>query len=140
MNAVPESAPPGGPRRHLATRSTAELVSLVVSKAVELARKEVVLAQVELRDDIRTELHAARALGFAGLGAVCAVNMLLVAVILALSQVMLPWVAALVVAVAVALVAGVVALVARRRLVRTPLEDTRQMLRENAEWMHRSLH
>src|SRR6266581_3277308 len=98
--------PPSTPRR----LSTRDLVTELAQKASLLARKEVQLAKSELRADLETELSMASGLGIAGVCALLAVAMLLLALVLGLTQagVWSGWLGALIVA-AVVLVIGTVA-------------------------------
>jgi uncharacterized membrane protein YqjE len=115
---------------------TRELVTEVARKASTLARKEVQLAKVELKTDLRDEVKMASGLGVAGLCAIWGVELLLVAVVLGLMEAgLLPgWAAALVVAAVVFAVGAGVGLWGWGRRVRKPLDTTRRSLEENVRW------
>ncbi len=116
--------------------STRELVSEVARKASDLTRKEIELAKTELRADLRTEIRMASGLGVAGLCAIFTVQLLLTAVVLALTEAgLLPgWAAALVVAAVVLAIGTAVGLWSWARRVRKPLVTTRRSLEENVRW------
>ncbi len=124
---------PADPLRRMRTR---EIVTELARKGSLLARKEIELAKVELKSDVRAEIRTAGGLGVAGLCAVFTVQLLLVAVVLALMEggVLPGWTAALVVA-AVVLAIGVgVGLWGWGRRVKKPLGTTRHSLREDVRW------
>jgi uncharacterized membrane protein YqjE len=129
-------APPrgaGDPLRHMRTK---ELVTELARKASLLARKEVELAKAELREDIRSEIRMASGLGAAGLCAIFTIQLLLVALVLALMQAeILPgWAAALVVAAVVLAIGTAVGLWGWARRVKTPLDASRRSLKEDLRW------
>jgi uncharacterized membrane protein YqjE len=114
--------------------SNRELVRHVIDSATLLAKKEIELAKTELRADLKQELGMVKRLGVAGVCALCMLNLLLVALAMALGSVMPEWGAALLVAAAV-LAAGLVAgLTGWGKRVKTPLEATRRTLKEDAQW------
>jgi uncharacterized membrane protein YqjE len=121
------------PLRRMRTR---DLVTELARKASLLARKEVELAKAEVRDDIRSEIRMASGLGVAGLCAIFTVQLLLVAVVLALMQAgILPgWAAALVVAAVVLAIGTAVGLWGWAKRVRKPLDTTLRSLKEDVRW------
>jgi uncharacterized membrane protein YqjE len=121
------------PLRGMRTR---DLVGELARKASLLARKEVELAKAELKADVRREVRMAGGLGVAGLCALFTVQLLLVAVVLALmeSGILPGWGAALVVAAVVLAVGTAAGLWGWARRVRTPLDTTRRSLREDVRW------
>jgi len=96
--------------------SLAELAKRLTDQSSDLARKEVELAKAEL------ELKAERigtgigAFGGAGIVALLAAGALTATLILALAEVLEPWLAALIVTVAYLAVAGVMALLGRKKV------------------------
>jgi hypothetical protein len=116
--------------------STRELVTELARKASLLARKEVALAKSEVREDLRTEIRTATGLGVAGVCALCTLNLLLVALVLALAEaeVLRGWVAALVVAAGVLAIGTVAGLVGWSRRVKAPLDATKRSVQENVRW------
>jgi hypothetical protein len=129
-----------GVARHDAARvrvlSTREVVMELARKASQLARKEVALAKSEAREDLKTEIRMASGLGVAGVCALFTVNLLLVAIVFALSeaQVMSGWLASLLVAAVVLAIGTVAGLVAWKRRVRQPLDTTRKSVQDNVRW------
>jgi uncharacterized membrane protein YqjE len=121
------------PLRRMATR---DLVTELARKASLLARKEVELAKAEVKADVRAEIKMAGGLGVAGLCAIFTIQLLLVAVVLALMQAeVLPgWAAALVVAAVVLAIGTAAGLWGWARRVRKPLDTTRRSLEEDVRW------
>jgi len=131
--AHPRSAPRTDPLRQMGTR---DLVSETARKASQLVKKEVELAKAELRTDLRSEIRMASGLGVAGLCAIAAIELLLVAIVLALMErgVMPGWAAALVVAAVVLAIGAAAGLWGWARRVRKPLDTTRRSLQEDVRW------
>ena len=127
----PELAP--DPLRAMRTR---DLVGELAKKASLLARKEVELAKAELKADVAREVRMAGGLGVAGLCGLLALELLLVAVVLALMEggVLPGWAAALVVAAIVLAVGTGAGVWGWARRVRTPLDSSRRSLREDVRW------
>ncbi len=102
----------------------------------QLARKELELVRAEARLDLRSEVMMAGGLGVAGVCALLVVQLLLVAVVLALMEAgLLPgWAAALVVAAVVLLVGTAAGLWGWARRVRKPMETTRRSVQESVRW------
>jgi hypothetical protein len=114
--------------------SNRELIGQVIDSATQLAKKEIELAKSELRSDIKAELAMAKGLGVAGLCALWAVGLMLVACALALGTVIPEWAAALIVAGVVLAVGTVAGLIGWGKRVKKPLEATRRTLKEDALW------
>jgi uncharacterized membrane protein YqjE len=121
------------PLRRLRTR---DLVTELARKASLLARKEVELAKAELKADVRAEIRMASGLGVAGLCGIFTVQLLLVAIVLALTEAeVLPgWAAALLVAAVVLAIGTAVGLWGWARRVRQPLGTTRRSIQEDVRW------
>jgi hypothetical protein len=121
------------PLRQLRTR---DLVGELARKASLLARKEVELAKADLRADVRREVRMASGLGVAGLCAVLVLQLLLVAIVLALmeGEVLPGWAAALVVAAVVLAIGTGAGLWGWARRVQRPLDTTRRSLKEDVRW------
>jgi uncharacterized membrane protein YqjE len=137
--AHPVTVPPRpDPLRGMRTR---ELVTELARKASLLARKEVELARAEIKEDVRREVKMAGGLGVAGLCALFAVQLMLVAVVLALMQAeILPgWAAALIVAAVVLAVGAGAGLWGWGRRVRKPLDTTRRSLQDDVRWAKEQL-
>jgi uncharacterized membrane protein YqjE len=128
--------PPRGDADPLRQLRTRELVSELTRKASQLARKEVELAKAEVKADLHAEIKMASGLGVAGVCALLTLELLLVAVVLALMQggVLPGWAAALVVAAVVLAIGTGVGLWGWAKRVRRPLDTTRRSLREDVRW------
>jgi uncharacterized membrane protein YqjE len=126
------------PLRQMRTR---DLVGELAKKASLLARKEVELAKAELKADLHREVRTAGGLGVAGICALFTVQLLLVAIVLALMEggVLPGWAAALVVAAVVLAIGTVAGLWGWARRVRKPLDTTRRSLREDVRWAKEQL-
>jgi len=84
--------------------------------------------------DIKAEVGMAKGLGIGALCALCTVNLMLVAAVLALGNVVAEWAAALIVAAAVLAVGTIAGVVGWGKRVKNPLESTRRSLKEDALW------
>ena len=129
--------PISGEAGHLRGLSLRELVLELARKGSLLARKEVALAKSEAREDIRSEIRMASGLGVAGVCALVTVQLLLVALVLALAEgeVVRGWLAALLVAAVVLAIGTVAGLVGWGKRVRAPLDATRRSVQENVRWV-----
>jgi hypothetical protein len=127
---------PAGAQDPLRAMRTRDLVIELARKGRLLARKEVELTRAEIRADLRSEVRMASGLGVAGLCGLYTIQLLLVAVVLALTEArVLPgWAAALVVAAAVLAVGTTVGIWSWARRVRTPLGRSRRSLKEDVRW------
>ena len=97
-------------------QSISDLVRQLTEQSNELARKEIELAKAELEAKARSVGTGIGAFGGAGIVALLALGALTATFILALSEVLDPWLSALVVTVAYLAVAGVMALLGRRKV------------------------
>ena len=126
-------APAAVPAR-LEAMSNKELLQHVMQGAVLLAKKEVELAKVELKADLKNEVAMAKGLGAAGLCAIWTVGMMLVAAAMALGTRLPEWAAALIVAAGVLLVGTVAGLLGWGKRVKNPMETTRRSIKEDVQW------
>jgi Putative Actinobacterial Holin-X, holin superfamily III len=99
-----------------ADASTAQLVTQLTEKSAELIRSELRLAQAEMTAKAKHAGVGAGLFGGAGLVALYGVGALIATVILLLSLVMDPWLAALIVTVVLFAVAGVAALLGKKQV------------------------
>lgn len=130
----PRPAPrPPDPLRGMGTR---DLVTELARKASELARKEIELAKAEAKADLRSGIKMAGGLGVAGVCALLTIELLLVALVLALMEggVMAGWAAALLVAGVVLAIGAVAGLWGWSKRVKKPFDATRRSVKENVEW------
>jgi hypothetical protein len=119
---------------HPEEMSNKDLVQHVTQNAVLLLRREVELARAELKADVKSEVAMAKGLGVAGLCAIWTVSLLLVAVAMALGEVLLEWAAALIVAGVVLAVGAIAFALGWGKRVTKPLAATLGTLKENARW------
>jgi uncharacterized membrane protein YqjE len=99
-----------------ADASTAQLVSQLTEKSTELIRAELRLAQAEMTAKAKHAGIGAGLFGGAGLIALYGVGALIATIILALSLLMAPWLAALIVTVVLFAIAGVAALLGKKQV------------------------
>jgi hypothetical protein len=130
---VPGEARVDAPR-DVSGMSSPKLVMEVTREALTLIRSEMDLAKVELKEDLRGEIAAAKQLSVAAVAALSMLNLLLVAAAFGLARVMPDWAAALVVAAVMAVVAGVAGAVGWKH-VKVPLARTRKSLEEDVRWV-----
>lgn len=129
-----ERVPTGDPRR------TSEVVRDVVSETQTLLRHEVELARIELTAAITAKVQAGAALAVAGVLGLFALGFGAAAGASALSNVVEPWLAQLIVAAIFLVIAGLAALFARgRSTVPMAPEQTKQSLKEDARWARTQL-
>lgn len=133
----PEPTPPGADfRQDRQDASVPELVSDLADEFTTLVRKEVELARVELKQEVREAGKVGGLFGGAGGAAYMAVLLLSFAAAWGLSEVMAPGLAFLIVGAIYALVALVLGLTGRRKaqqLDPTP-RQTVETLKEDVEW------
>ncbi|MGW4212372.1 phage holin family protein [Lentzea sp. NPDC004789] len=108
--------------------STAQLVNRLSEQVSRLARDEIRLAVAELKDKGKHAGVGAGMFGAAGVFAWWGGLSVVAGIILALSLVLPPWAAALIVAAALLLVAGVMALVGRAQVRRAAPPVPRQAM------------
>jgi uncharacterized membrane protein YqjE len=123
--------------RPLAAASTGELVREMLTQASDLVKKEVELAKTEIRADVKQQIGAAKGLGIAAVCALTTLNLVLVAIALALE--IEGWLAVLIVAAVVAVIGAVAGLIGWSRRVRTPLERTQKTVKEDVKWAKEKL-
>ena len=124
--------------------STKELVQELAEQTSTLVRKELALAQIELKEKGKRAGIGGGLFGVAGLVALYGVGALIAAAILALSTAVDGWLAALIVAVVLFAVAGIAALAGKGQVQRaTPaapeqaIDSTKQDVREIKEHARR---
>jgi hypothetical protein len=118
----------------LTALSTPSLIGEMLREGKLLVEKEVALARQEIRVDLKSELAMVKWLASALVAAVCAVSLLFVAAVFALTPVMAGWLASLVIAGVLLLVAAVAGLVGWKKRVKSPLASTRKTLKEDIQW------
>jgi uncharacterized membrane protein YqjE len=118
----------------LASASTGELVGKLAAETTELVKKQLELAKAEIRADLKSEIKVAEGLGLAGICAMATLNLLLVAIVLALGEAVGGWAAALIVAGVMLSIGAVAAVVGWGKRVKRPLDRTQKTLKEDARW------
>jgi len=120
--------------RPLASAPTSELLAHLAKDATNLVKKEVELAKAELRTDIKREVTMATDLAIAAVLGLVTLNVLIVAAIFGLGQLLPQWLAALIVAGVVLTIAVTVGAVGWAKRVAKPLEKTQKTLKEDVQW------
>jgi uncharacterized membrane protein YqjE len=116
-------------------RSTTELLQELKTDVLEISKAQIELAKAELKETVKRETRLVAGLGIGGICALMFLNLLLVAVILALASHLPGWLAALIVALAVAAIGAAAAAFGWSRRARHPFERTRRTLQEDAQWV-----
>ena len=124
------TAPADNPR----ALSTVALMRRIVGLSSVLIHKEVELARAELDEDFHAALGMVKLFGAAALLALLALNLLLVAAVLALAAWLPAWVAALALGGLLLVVAAVLGAVGWSRRVQAPLDLTRKTVKEDLQW------
>ena len=119
-----------------ADRPVAEIVKDIVSNLQQIVRAEIRLAKVEAREELAKAIQGAKLIGIGAVVGIFAVGVLLLSAVYALSLVLAPWAAALIVGIAVAVIAGVCVMAGldRFKQVRIPPPKTAATLEENVQW------
>jgi hypothetical protein len=118
-----------------ADQSLGELFGQMTRELGELFRKEVELARVETRDEIRRTGAALGAMGGAAVGALLFLSMASVAAALGLAEVINRALAFAIVAAVWAVIAAVLFVIGRNRLAQVrPLPETTETLKEDMQW------
>lgn len=117
-------------------RSLSDLLSTLTAQLSTLFRKEVELAQIEVKQEIRRGGKAAGALGAAGAAGYMALLMLSFALAWGLGELLAVWAGFLIVGVIYAIVAGVLYSSGKKKLDQfdPKPEQTMETLKEDAEW------
>jgi uncharacterized membrane protein YqjE len=133
------TAPTGPGERDVAERSFGDLVGELSSDLSRLVRKEIELAKVEAKDELSKAGKGAGMFGGAGLAAWLTLLFLSLALMFALANGMDEGWAALIVAVIWAVVAAVLAVLGRSKLRQAtpPMQETKETLKEDAQWARR---
>ena len=113
---------------------TGELVKQIGHQADVLIRKQIELAKVELKHDLKAEATAFGGLGVSAVLAIITITLLLVTAALALSLVLPAWGAGLIVSGVVLATTLILALVSWKRRVSKPMARTREALSDDVRW------
>jgi nitrate/nitrite transporter NarK len=130
------STPNGSLREPSPDQPLSQLISRTSSDLATLFRKEVELAKIEIRDDVRHTAKAGSMFGAAGFAGYLAAVLASLAVVFALDLAMPLWAAFLIVAVLFAFVCFVLFRQARTRMSEFKLgpEQTIETIKEDIEW------
>lgn len=126
-----------GQQSDLRRQSTGDLVRQLSAQTSDLVRKELDLAKAEMTEKGKKAGIGAGMFGGAGVVGLLALGALTAAIILALTEFLSPWLAALIVAVVYGAIAGVLALQGRDRVREaTPPapEQTLETVKEDVAW------
>ncbi|MDR6773852.1 phage holin family protein [Azospirillum sp. BE72] len=124
------------PRDPRQDRPLAGLFADLARESANLARSEIALAKAELTDKATKAAGGVAFIAVGGLVAFAGVLVLLAAAVLGLSNVLAPWLSALIVGVVVLAVGGILAYVGKNRLSPANLRPRRTMntLEEDKRW------
>jgi uncharacterized membrane protein YqjE len=132
-----------GEANELRSHSTGELVKQLSEQTSTLVKKEMALAQAELKEKGKKAGIGAGLFGVGGLVGFFGTAALVVAAVVALSTAVAAWLAALIVAVVLFAVAGVTALMGKKEIEQaTPPapEATVQSVKKDVETVKESAH
>ena len=134
--ATPEATP-----KEFEEQSTPQLVRSIASDTSTLVRKEVELAKQEITEGLIARIKAAGAFGAAGLFGFFGMLFGLIAAFAALTLVVAPWLAGLIVMGSMFVLAGGAAVFGLLRAKRPPLAPTETVrtVKEDVEWARAQL-
>ncbi|MGH8178881.1 MAG: phage holin family protein [Steroidobacter sp.] len=123
------------PRGSLEQESASNLLSRLISDATALVRNEMALAKAEFHETTTTLKAGLGAIAVGGAVLLAGVLALIAAVILALAQVVEPWIAALIVGASLAIIGLVMLQAAKKKLEpgNLALDRTQTSLRRDAQ-------
>jgi len=119
-----------------AQRTVTDVLQDIVGNVQEIIRAEFRLAKVETREKARKASGPATMLGVGALIGIYGLGFVLLAVVYALSHVVVAWLAALIVGVVLAITAAILVSAGKKALKRiSPVpEKTVQTVKENVQW------
>jgi len=117
-------------------RSISDVLQDIFGNVQDIVRSEVRLAQAEIKTEAGKTIRAAKSLIAGAVLALYAGGLLLIALVYALTLVLQPWLAALLVGAFVAVIAAVLISVGQGRLreVKKP-EKTIRTMKEDVQWL-----
>jgi uncharacterized membrane protein YqjE len=121
----------------LTNASTVELVGRLADEAKALVKTEVALAKAELRSEWKDELKMATGFTVTAILLLVTLNLLFVAIVLALGESLPGWAAALLVAAGTLILGAVAGAIAWNYRVRKLLPRTQRTIEEDAQWAQR---
>lgn len=128
----PTGTPPSGAAAAL---STPQILAAISRETQDLIKTQIDLVKAEIRADVTRELNTVKGFGAAALAVLAGLNLLFVAGVLGLAEVMPAWLAALVGTAMLWMVGAAVAVYAWKTRVRKPLEHSRREVSRDVRWM-----
>jgi uncharacterized membrane protein YqjE len=122
------------PEQRVEGETTGQLFAHLVDQSRALVKKELELARVELRADIKRELAMAQSMGVACLCALAAFGLLLSAAVFGIGTALPLWAAALIVGGVMLAAGALAALIGWKLRVQHPLDHTQRSLKEDIQW------
>jgi hypothetical protein len=118
-------------------RPVSQVVGDIIAKSQEILRSEVRLAKTEIKEEAAAWAKSFAVLAAGLLLAVFALGLLLLGAVYALSNVVEPWAAAVIVGVAIGILAALLGASGKRRLDHVDLkpEKTIATVKENIQWV-----
>lgn len=114
--------------------SLTDLFRRLMNDLVDMIELQIELAKQEARDDLMSTLRGAGLLIAAGAVAFIAVNIFVVAIVLALALILPGWLAALLVGLVLVVIAVILGLIGKAKIRTQPLAVTRQTVQEGIAW------
>lgn len=117
-------------------RSFGELLQDIAASLQQIVRSEVLLAKIELKEEGIRAAKAGRLLAGGAAVGLYALGFLLLCCVYALTSVVAPWAAALIVGVALGIIAALLLNVGARRMkhVRPAPQETIESVKQNVRW------
>jgi uncharacterized membrane protein YqjE len=116
-------------------RSTRELLYELKADVLGVSKAQIELGKAELKETVEQEVRLVAGLGIGGICALIVVNLLLMALILALANYLPGWLTALIVAVLVTAIGAAAVAFGWSRRARHPFARSRRTLTEDAQWV-----
>jgi uncharacterized membrane protein YqjE len=116
--------------------SLGRTVREIIGNAQEIIRSEVQLAKTEIKEEVRGAAKASAFYAGAGICALYALGLILLACVFGLSHFVQPWLAALIVGLVMAAIGGIAYMMARKETQRLTFkaEHTLETAKENVRW------
>ena len=116
-------------------RSLSDVLHDIVGNVQEIVRSEVRLATAEIKEEVANAAKAGRLLGAGIILALYGLGLLLMAAVYALTLIVAPWLAALIIGSGVSLIALIFISIGKSRLeiIRKP-ERTIESVKESVQW------
>jgi len=119
--------------------STRALLSRILHTGAQLVTTEIELAREEGQANLQAEFAMVKLLAIAGAIGLTGLNLLLVAAVFALAQVMPGWLAAMLLGGVILVISAIVGSLGWQRRVTRPLAVTRKTVTEDLQWVKERL-